>query len=76
MRNGTNYIYSSVADALETLYNIARRDGNETWILVIPLVHLLRGDSKPFEPVPPAIKPELDPWTGPKGFKARYRAIE
>uniref|UniRef100_UPI003AB0D93F E3 ubiquitin-protein ligase rnf213-alpha n=1 Tax=Centroberyx gerrardi TaxID=166262 RepID=UPI003AB0D93F len=59
----------SVADAVEMLCNCARRDNIEKWVLVIPLIHLLRGDSKPFEPVPPVLNPQFDSWTGHKGSK-------
>ncbi|XP_014185322.1 E3 ubiquitin-protein ligase rnf213-alpha [Haplochromis burtoni] len=38
----------------------------EKWVLVIPLVHLLRGESKPYEPVPPVLNPQFDSWTGLK----------
>ncbi|KAG5853532.1 hypothetical protein ANANG_G00026970 [Anguilla anguilla] len=35
----------------------------EKWILVLPLLHLLRGDCKPFEPLSPSLTPSM-------GFKA------
>ncbi|KAM3876274.1 LOW QUALITY PROTEIN: E3 ubiquitin-protein ligase rnf213-alpha-like [Diretmus argenteus] len=56
----------SVADAVEVLCNDARQDEIEKWVLVIPLIHLLRGDSKPFEPVLPVLNPQFDSWTGRK----------
>ncbi|XP_071394340.1 E3 ubiquitin-protein ligase rnf213-alpha-like, partial [Centroberyx affinis] len=61
--------HKGVADAVEELCSCARRDNIEKWVLVIPLIHLLRGDSKPFEPVPPAWNPQFDSWTGHKGSK-------
>ncbi|XP_068590976.1 E3 ubiquitin-protein ligase rnf213-alpha [Cebidichthys violaceus] len=54
----------SVADAVEILCNKARQQQIEKWVLVIPLIHLLRGDSKPFEPVPPVSNPQFDSWSG------------
>ncbi|XP_036971896.1 E3 ubiquitin-protein ligase rnf213-alpha-like isoform X2 [Acanthopagrus latus] len=47
-----------VADAAEMLCNSARQHHTVKWVLVIPLIHLLRGESKPFEKVPPC-----DSWT-------------
>uniref|UniRef100_A0A8C8GD14 RING-type E3 ubiquitin transferase n=1 Tax=Oncorhynchus tshawytscha TaxID=74940 RepID=A0A8C8GD14_ONCTS len=41
----------------------------EKWILVIPLLHLLRGDSKPFEAAPLTMNPKSDIWAGLKGIK-------
>ncbi|KAK2835330.1 hypothetical protein Q5P01_015814 [Channa striata] len=52
----------SVADAVEVLCNNARRNHIENWFLVIPLIHLLRGDSQPFEPLSPALNPNFDLW--------------
>nr|XP_046247516.1 E3 ubiquitin-protein ligase rnf213-alpha-like isoform X2 [Scatophagus argus] len=54
----------SVADAVEMLCSNARRCHIEKWVLVIPLIHLLRGESKPFEEVPPVFNPQFDSWTG------------
>ncbi|XP_044056409.1 E3 ubiquitin-protein ligase rnf213-alpha-like isoform X2 [Siniperca chuatsi] len=59
----------SVADAVEMLCNNARQHRIEKWVLVIPLIHLLRGESKPFEPVPPALNPQFDSWTAFRGSK-------
>ncbi|XP_019201510.1 E3 ubiquitin-protein ligase rnf213-alpha isoform X1 [Oreochromis niloticus] len=55
-----------VADTVETLCHDAMRCSIEKWVLVIPLVHLLRGESKPYEPVPPVLNPQFDSWTGLK----------
>ncbi|KAL7397817.1 hypothetical protein ABVT39_028331 [Epinephelus coioides] len=57
----------SVADAVEMLCNNARQRQIEKWVLVIPLIHLLRGESKPFGPVPPELNPEFESWTGLSG---------
>lgn len=58
-----------VSEAIETLFKFARKHGVEKWILVIPLLHLLRGDSKPFEAVPLTMNPNFDIWAGLKGIK-------
>ncbi|XP_018560281.2 LOW QUALITY PROTEIN: E3 ubiquitin-protein ligase rnf213-alpha-like [Lates calcarifer] len=59
----------SIADTVEMLCNNARQYHIEKFILVIPLIHLLRGESKPFEPVPPVLNPQFDSWTDLKGSK-------
>ncbi|KAK6320904.1 hypothetical protein J4Q44_G00078800 [Coregonus suidteri] len=59
-----------VSEAIETLCNFAREQRVEKWVLVIPLLHLLRGESKPFEAVPLAMNTKLDIWAGLKGIKA------
>ncbi|XP_060889951.1 E3 ubiquitin-protein ligase rnf213-alpha-like [Labrus mixtus] len=53
-----------IADAVEMLCDNARKQRVEKWFLVIPLIHLLRGESRPFEPVPPVLNPKFDSWTG------------
>ncbi|KAK9519509.1 hypothetical protein VZT92_022235 [Zoarces viviparus] len=62
----------SVADAVEILCNKARQHQIEKWILIIPLIHLLRGDSKPFEPVPPVSNPQFDSCSGLMGSKGTH----
>ncbi|XP_029137399.2 E3 ubiquitin-protein ligase rnf213-alpha-like [Labrus bergylta] len=52
-----------IADAVEMLCNNARKQRVEKWFLVIPLIHLLRGKSRPFEPVPPVLNPKFDSWS-------------
>ncbi|XP_051231949.1 LOW QUALITY PROTEIN: E3 ubiquitin-protein ligase rnf213-alpha-like [Dicentrarchus labrax] len=63
---------NSVADAVEMMCNNARQRHIEKWVLVIPLVHLLRGESKPFQPVPPVLNPQFDSWTGLKGSNGAH----
>lgn len=68
----SGYLYtSSVAEEVESLCNVARERSVVSWILVIPLLHLLRGDSKPFEPVPPTMDPPFATWAGLKGIKIK-----
>uniref|UniRef100_A0A3B4ULA5 Zinc-ribbon domain-containing protein n=1 Tax=Seriola dumerili TaxID=41447 RepID=A0A3B4ULA5_SERDU len=62
----------SLADAVEMLCSHARHHNIEKWVLVIPLIHLLRGESKPFEPVPLVLNPQFDSWTGFKGSKGTH----
>ncbi|KAI3368624.1 hypothetical protein L3Q82_025623, partial [Scortum barcoo] len=60
------------ADAVEMLCADARHHHIDEWVLVIPLIHLLREESKPFEPVPPALNPQFDSWTGLKWSKGTH----
>ncbi|KAF1385523.1 hypothetical protein PFLUV_G00108650 [Perca fluviatilis] len=62
----------SVADAVEMFCNKARQHNIDKWVLVIPLIHLLRGESKPFEPVPPVLNPQFDSWTVLRGSKGTH----
>lgn len=62
----------SVAEAVQMFCNSARQHHIEKWVLVIPLIHLLRGESKPFEPVPPVLNPQFDSWTGLRGSKGTH----
>ncbi|XP_041751484.2 E3 ubiquitin-protein ligase rnf213-alpha-like [Coregonus clupeaformis] len=65
-----------VAEEVEGLCNVAREGSVVSWILVIPLLHLLRGDSKPFEPIPSTMDPPLTTWAGLKGIRIKdpYRS--
>lgn len=58
-----------IADAVEVLCNTAKEHHVDKWFLVIPLIHLLRGESKPYEPVPPVLNPQFESWTGLKRSK-------
>ncbi|CAI5684999.1 unnamed protein product [Oreochromis niloticus] len=59
----------SVADALENLCHTAITHHIEKWVLIIPLIHLLRAESKPFEPVTPVLNPQYESWRGLRGIK-------
>ncbi|CAB1317918.1 unnamed protein product [Coregonus sp. 'balchen'] len=65
-----------VAEEVEGLCNVAKEGSVVRWILVIPLLHLLRGDSKPFEPIPSTMDPPLTTWAGLKGIRNKdpYRS--
>ncbi|KAM9385416.1 E3 ubiquitin-protein ligase rnf213-alpha-like isoform 2-T2 [Pholidichthys leucotaenia] len=54
----------SIADVLELLCQKASQCQIKKWVLVIPLIHLLRGECKPHEPVPPVLNPQFDCWEG------------
>ncbi|XP_035389185.1 E3 ubiquitin-protein ligase rnf213-alpha-like isoform X2 [Electrophorus electricus] len=58
-----------VADAVRKFCETAINQKTTTWILIIPLLHLLEGDSKPFEPNSLAIGQEFDVWAGLKRFR-------
>ncbi|XP_032428579.1 E3 ubiquitin-protein ligase rnf213-alpha-like isoform X2 [Xiphophorus hellerii] len=51
---------NSIADVVERFCNHARQQTTK-WILIIPLIHLLKGESEPFQPVPPVFDPQCDP---------------
>ncbi|XP_028300078.1 E3 ubiquitin-protein ligase rnf213-alpha-like [Gouania willdenowi] len=52
-----------IAQDVEMLHHEACRNKIPTWILVIPLVHLLRGDSKLDEPLSLVLNPSYHIWT-------------
>ncbi|XP_076009047.1 E3 ubiquitin-protein ligase rnf213-alpha-like isoform X2 [Genypterus blacodes] len=49
-----------VAKLVENLCQHAREKHIQDWILATPAIHLLSGQSKPYEPVPPVLHPEYD----------------
>ncbi|XP_047442557.1 E3 ubiquitin-protein ligase rnf213-alpha isoform X2 [Mugil cephalus] len=63
---------NGVADVVEMLCNTARQRTIKKWVLLIPLIHLLREESKPFEPVPCVLSPQFDSWSGLKGSKGTH----
>ncbi|CDQ77482.1 unnamed protein product [Oncorhynchus mykiss] len=62
---------TGVTEEVESLCNVAREGRVVSWILVIPLLHLLRGDSKPFEPVPPTMDSPFTTWAGLKEIRTK-----
>ncbi|KAM4598251.1 E3 ubiquitin-protein ligase rnf213-alpha-like [Polymixia lowei] len=55
---------------LVDLMNSVKTDGMHRWILVIPLLHLIKGTTKPFQEVPASITSKYDlPWAGLQGLK-------
>ncbi|KAJ8390750.1 hypothetical protein AAFF_G00101300 [Aldrovandia affinis] len=60
-----------VLKALESFCVLALRQKLTEWILVLPLLHLLRGHCRPFEPVPPllpAAGSQIKNWAGLQGI--------
>ncbi|KAM9519265.1 E3 ubiquitin-protein ligase rnf213-alpha-like [Salvelinus alpinus] len=53
-------LLKKLPELLEKLIDIAKEEG----ILVIPMLHLLKGSSKPFEPIPVTITPSCKTWAG------------
>ncbi|XP_053495453.1 E3 ubiquitin-protein ligase rnf213-alpha [Ictalurus furcatus] len=58
-----------VADAIRKFCQIALTRKTTNWILVLPLLHFLERDSKPFEPNTHSTGQEFDIWAGLKGLK-------
>ncbi|XP_043986389.1 E3 ubiquitin-protein ligase rnf213-alpha-like [Gambusia affinis] len=48
-----------IANVVEKFCNYARQRTTK-WVLIIPLIHLLKGESEPFQPVPPVFDPQCD----------------
>ncbi|XP_047657054.1 E3 ubiquitin-protein ligase rnf213-alpha isoform X2 [Tachysurus fulvidraco] len=58
-------------DTLVDLINTVRGEGMPRWIVTIPLLHLLKGTSKPFEPVSLTANTKNEQaWAGLQGLKA------
>ena len=64
------FSFLSFPDLLVTLMNTVRTRDMHHWVLVLPLFHLLRGVSKPFEAAPLSPNPKLEPsWAGLQGLR-------
>ncbi|XP_072522974.1 E3 ubiquitin-protein ligase rnf213-alpha-like isoform X2 [Salminus brasiliensis] len=59
----------SVAPAVRHFCKLAVDRRFVNWILIIPLLHFLENDSKPFELNSISLEQEFDVWTGLKGLK-------
>lgn len=60
----------SLTDLLVTLITAVRTKDMQHWVLVLPLFHLHRGISKPFEAVPLTKSPKYEAsWAGLQGLK-------
>ncbi|XP_036409284.1 E3 ubiquitin-protein ligase rnf213-alpha isoform X2 [Megalops cyprinoides] len=60
----------SLSDVVAGLVTTVKSEGMVRWILAIPLLHLLKGSSTPFEPVTPTSNPKYDvTWAGLEGLK-------
>ncbi|XDV14216.1 hypothetical protein PO909_002393 [Leuciscus waleckii] len=61
----------TLSEMVEALINRVRSANMPRWIIVIPLLHLLKGSSKPFEPVFNKINPQYgQSWAGLQGLKS------
>ncbi|KAM9457017.1 E3 ubiquitin-protein ligase rnf213-alpha-like isoform 2-T2 [Clarias gariepinus] len=64
----------NLPDMLADLMNIVKGEGMTRWIVAIPLLHLLKGISKPFEPVSLTVNSQYEQtWAGLQGLKLSYR---
>ncbi|KAK6312343.1 hypothetical protein J4Q44_G00180070 [Coregonus suidteri] len=60
----------NLPDMLVALINSVKTEGPR-WILVLPLLHLLKGSSKPFAPISTTVTPKYElSWAGLQGLKA------
>ncbi|XP_053095106.1 E3 ubiquitin-protein ligase rnf213-alpha isoform X3 [Pangasianodon hypophthalmus] len=60
----------NLPDTLVDLINTVKGEGMTRWIVAIPLLHLLKGTSKPFEPVSLTVNPKNEQaWAGLQGLK-------
>ncbi|XP_048046866.1 E3 ubiquitin-protein ligase rnf213-alpha isoform X2 [Megalobrama amblycephala] len=61
----------NLSDMVEALINRVRAEEMTRWIIVIPLLHLLKGTSKPFEPVFTKVNSKSEQsWAGLQGLKS------
>ncbi|XP_041633633.1 E3 ubiquitin-protein ligase rnf213-alpha isoform X2 [Cheilinus undulatus] len=62
-------ILKSVAEYLVSLINSVKGRGMPRWIIVLPLLHLLRGTTKPFEALSPGNYKNALSWAGLQGLE-------
>ncbi|XP_030645559.1 E3 ubiquitin-protein ligase rnf213-alpha-like [Chanos chanos] len=61
----------SLSEMVMLLMNTVKSRGMMHWIVVIPLFHLLKGMSKPFEPVSSMVNPRYEwSWAGLRGIES------
>ncbi|XP_016095221.1 E3 ubiquitin-protein ligase rnf213-alpha-like isoform X1 [Sinocyclocheilus grahami] len=61
----------NLSDMVKELINRVRAEDMSKWVIVIPLLHLLKGTSKPFEPVSSKVNTQYDmSWAGLQGLKS------
>ncbi|XP_076856258.1 E3 ubiquitin-protein ligase rnf213-alpha-like isoform X2 [Brachyhypopomus gauderio] len=58
-----------IADVVRSFCQTAINNKATSWILIIPLLHLLEGDSKPFGPNTLSAGQDFEVWAGLKGFR-------
>lgn len=59
----------SLSDMVEALINRVKGEHMSSWIILIPLLHLLKGTSKPSQPVFNQITQSEQSWAGLQGLK-------
>ena len=72
LHNVTFYFIRYAADAIENLCNLVIRHpwrSDPEWLLAVPLLHFLRGESKPFEEPDMGGWPETMAWWGAEKLK-------
>ncbi|CAB1319090.1 unnamed protein product [Coregonus sp. 'balchen'] len=69
LRNGDKSLYTSLLNRLPDLLEKLIDNAKEEGILVIPMLHLLKGSSKPFEPIPVTITSSCETWAGLQNIK-------
>lgn len=62
------FLFNSVAEQVRTFCRIARQRKTTNWILVLPMLHFLERDSKPFEPIKDSAGQDFDVWSGLEGL--------
>lgn len=71
-----SFLLCSLPDTLMDLLNKVKGEGLTRWIVAIPLLHLLRGTSKPFEPVSLTVNSKNEQsWAGLQGLKSFTKAL-
>ncbi|XP_073689267.1 E3 ubiquitin-protein ligase rnf213-alpha [Garra rufa] len=63
-------VIKNLSDMVKELINRVKTEDMPKWIIVIPLLHLLKGTSKPFEPVSTKVNSQYElSWAGLQGIK-------
>ncbi|XP_042587954.1 E3 ubiquitin-protein ligase rnf213-alpha-like isoform X2 [Cyprinus carpio] len=62
-------IINNLSDMVEALINRVKGEHMSNWIILIPLLHLLKGTSKPSQPVFNQITQSEQSWAGLQGLK-------
>ncbi|XP_036388951.1 E3 ubiquitin-protein ligase rnf213-alpha-like [Megalops cyprinoides] len=65
---GFGEVQPEVLEEVVALCNTAVKQKVVKWILVLPLLHLLRGDCRPFESLPSTADPGFESWAGLQGI--------
>ncbi|KAJ7989846.1 hypothetical protein DPEC_G00308720 [Dallia pectoralis] len=61
----------NLQDSLLHLINLVKSEGMPRWILVLPLLHFLKGSSKPFAPISATVTAKYEqPWAGLQGIQS------